>query len=82
MQIRRLHRAAGHRPHMQRCACTLRPTAPFPAHRLQIRHRPSLTQKLAALYYVWAFGLGIYCWLLAFWLCGLAPALLWPALGM
>lgn len=48
----------------------------------KIRHRPSLPQKLAALYYVWAFGLGIYCWLLAFWLCGLAPALLWPALGI
>ncbi len=51
-------------------------------HCPQVRHRPGLLPKLAAAYYVWSFGLGLYGWLAAFWLCGLAPALLVPALGM
>lgn len=48
----------------------------------KVRHRPGLLEKLAALYYVWSFGLGIYCWLLAIWLGGLAPARLWPAFAI
>lgn len=52
---------------------------PAPLHP-QIRHTPTWAQTLAALCYVWTFGLGIYSWLFAIWLCTLLPPL-WLALA-
>ena len=48
---------------------------PRPLHPPQIRHTPTWAQRLAALWYVWAFGGGIYSWLFAIWLCSLLPPL-------
>ena len=56
-----LRRHRRRRRRRRRCPGGESPLAPCARPQIRPGHKPGPLEQLAALYYVWAFGLGIYC---------------------